>query len=115
MKWHNFSSVTLHSGGQYWIFFTKRFKYSKYKWTFLRFSAGRERVEQHSQGDEGGPLLQPRAKGGVADHDGASQVPLHQEQLPLPQGQDAEGGNHQTDVQRGGKIFFQQWLFSEKK
>jgi hypothetical protein len=43
--------------------------------------------------------------GWESDDDGAAQVPVHQEQLPLPQGQDAEGGDHQTITQRGGKNF----------
>ncbi len=51
--------------------------------------------------------------GWESDNDGTAQVPVHQEQLPLPQGQDAEGGDHQTITQRGGKNFiFNCQLFS---
>ena len=38
-----------------------------------------------------------------SDYHGAAEVPLDKEQLPLPQGQDPEGGDYQADVQRRGE------------
>ncbi len=70
---------------------------------FSFLSARSQRTEQHAEREEGGALLQPRAQGRLADGHGAPQAPLHQEQLPLPQGQDAEGGDDQANIQRRGE------------
>ena len=54
------------------------------------YPAGPDGPEQYQKCQERHPLLQPCAKSGQSDHNGAAQVTLYQEQVSLPQGQDPE-------------------------
>ena len=64
------------------------------------------RVEQHSQCQEGGFVLQPRSKGWISDHHGTAQGLVHQEPVQVPQRQDSKSGNHKTHLQWRGKQLF---------
>ena len=72
---------------------------------FFFFKVGCQGTEQHSQGHQRHSIFQPRPQGRLTNHHGVDEGLVHQEQLPLSQGQDAEGGDHQTHVQRRGRTF----------
>ena len=66
---------------------------------FLAWSHG---AEQHKKSQEGNLIFQPSARSWEPNHNEAPEVTFHQEQLPLPQGQDSEGGDHQAHLQWRG-------------